>query len=211
MKMLQRKLNYANVVATLALFVALGGSAYAATQLPKNSVGAKQLKANAVTTAKLKNGAVTAAKIKNGTITGAKIDLGSLGTVPSATNAASATNASNATNAANASALGGSPPSAFAASTVIRSATVDSSGLLVPAKSDGIAKSNFEHGGEGFYCIHGLNPAPKTAVASVDLGAEQGSTVATGIGAPGAECQVSIYTYSKAGADQNRPFSVIVH
>jgi hypothetical protein len=202
------------VVATLALFVALGGSAYAATQLPKNSVGAKQLKANAVTTAKLKNGAVTAAKIKNGTITGAKIDLGSLGTVPSATNAASATHATtaaNATNAANASALGGSPPSAFATSTVVLSASVDVAGVLVPAKSDGIAKSNFEHAGEGFYCIHGLNPAPKTAVASVDLGAEQGSTVATGIGAPGAECQVSIYTYSEAGVDQNRPFSVIIH
>jgi hypothetical protein len=214
MKMLQRKLNYANVVATLALFVALGGSAYAAAQLPKNSVGAKQLTANAVTTAKLKNAAVTAAKVKNGTITGAKIDLGSLGTVPSATNATNAVNAANATNAAsasNAAALGGSPPSAFATSTVVRSATVDVAGVLVPAKSDGIGTGNLGHFGEGFYCIHGLNPAPKTAVASVDLGAEQGSTVATGIGAPGAECQVSIYTYSKAGADQNRPFSVIVH
>jgi hypothetical protein len=48
-----RRLTYANVVATLALFVALGGSAYAATQLKKNSVGTRQLKNGAVTEAKL--------------------------------------------------------------------------------------------------------------------------------------------------------------
>jgi hypothetical protein len=53
MKRIQRKLSFFNVVALLALFVALGGSAYAATQLPKNSVGAKQLKKGAVTPPKL--------------------------------------------------------------------------------------------------------------------------------------------------------------
>jgi hypothetical protein len=53
MDFLRRHLTYANVAATLALFLGLGGAAYAATQLPKNSVGTKQLR----------NGAVTAAKI----------------------------------------------------------------------------------------------------------------------------------------------------
>ncbi|HXR59976.1 MAG TPA: collagen-like protein, partial [Solirubrobacterales bacterium] len=57
------KLTYANVVATLALFVALGGASYAALQLPKNSVGAKQLKKNAVTSRKIAKGAVTRAKL----------------------------------------------------------------------------------------------------------------------------------------------------
>ena len=58
------KLTYANVVATLALFVAIGGaSAFAASQLGKNTVGTKQLKNNAVSAAKIKNGAVTQAKI----------------------------------------------------------------------------------------------------------------------------------------------------
>ena len=41
------------VVALVALFVALGGGAYAALKLPANSVGAAQLKKNAVTPAKL--------------------------------------------------------------------------------------------------------------------------------------------------------------
>ena len=57
------KLTYANVVATLALFVALGGASYAALQLPKNSVGTKQLKKNAVTAKKIAKGAVTKAKL----------------------------------------------------------------------------------------------------------------------------------------------------
>ncbi len=37
------------VISLIALFVALGGTTYAATSLPKNSVGTKQLKKNAVT------------------------------------------------------------------------------------------------------------------------------------------------------------------
>jgi hypothetical protein len=77
------KLTYANVMATIALFVALGGASYAATQLPENSVGSKQLKKNAVTTAKIKKGAVTGAKIKAST----------LGAVPRAANAAHADSA----------------------------------------------------------------------------------------------------------------------
>jgi hypothetical protein len=42
-----------NLVAYLALFVALGGSSYAALNLPANSVGTRQLKDGAVTPAKL--------------------------------------------------------------------------------------------------------------------------------------------------------------
>jgi hypothetical protein len=52
-KKLGKRLTFANVVACLALFVALGGTGYAALKLPKNSVGAKQLRKGAVTPAKL--------------------------------------------------------------------------------------------------------------------------------------------------------------
>ena len=43
------------VVALIALAVALGGTSYAATQLPRNSVTTKQLKNNSVTSAKVKD------------------------------------------------------------------------------------------------------------------------------------------------------------
>ena len=95
-----------NTIALLALFIALGGTTYAATALPKNSVGTKQLKKNAVTSVKIKNSNVTNGKIANNAVTGGKVkddsltgaDLleSSLGQVPSA---ASATTAATATNA----------------------------------------------------------------------------------------------------------------
>jgi hypothetical protein len=47
------RLSYSNVVATMALFFALAGGAWAATQLPKESVGSTQLKNEAVTPGKL--------------------------------------------------------------------------------------------------------------------------------------------------------------
>ena len=68
MKRLRGRLTYANVVSTLCLFLLLGGISYAATQLPRNSVGPKQLKRNAVSTPKIKNGAITKAKIQGATL-----------------------------------------------------------------------------------------------------------------------------------------------
>ncbi|HTR74975.1 MAG TPA: hypothetical protein VMH33_06910 [Solirubrobacterales bacterium] len=53
MRAIRKRLTYANAIATLALFLALGGGAYAATQLPRNSVGTAQLKAGAVTSGKI--------------------------------------------------------------------------------------------------------------------------------------------------------------
>jgi hypothetical protein len=106
---MRRPLTFANVVSVIALFVALGGGAYAAVALPKNSVGSKQLKKNAVTNAKIGKNAVTGAKVKDRSLTGTDINLATLPKVGSATNAdnaSHATNADNATNAANATNAG---------------------------------------------------------------------------------------------------------
>lgn len=86
MKPIRKRLTYANVMSSIAVFLVLGGAAFAATKLPKNSVGTKQLKNNAVTTAKIKNDAV------NGT----KVNESTLSTVPSASSAANATHATSA-------------------------------------------------------------------------------------------------------------------
>jgi hypothetical protein len=69
---LRPKLNYSNAIATIALFVALGGAAIAAG-LPKNSVGAKQLKKGAVSAAKLKKGAVTSGKLAQKSVVAGKL------------------------------------------------------------------------------------------------------------------------------------------
>ena len=61
MRRLRGKLTYSNVISTLCLLLLLGGgTAYAATHLPKNSVGSRQLRKGAVTPSKLSGGAEAA-------------------------------------------------------------------------------------------------------------------------------------------------------
>ncbi len=93
---MRRKFSFANVMSVIAVFIALGGTGYAISKLPKNSVGPKQLKKNAVTTAKVKSEAITDAKIKKGTLTGTQINASTLGTVPSANSAQNAQTAQTA-------------------------------------------------------------------------------------------------------------------
>ncbi len=57
MERIRKHFSPALVLSVVAVFIALGGGAYAA--LGKNSVGSKQIKKNAVVTSKIKNNAVT--------------------------------------------------------------------------------------------------------------------------------------------------------
>jgi hypothetical protein len=86
-KQIRKRLTYANVMSTIAVFLMVGGaSAFAAAQLAKNSVGTKQLKNNAVTSAKIKKEAVAAAKIKNGAVGESKLTDGAVTTNKLGTN-----------------------------------------------------------------------------------------------------------------------------
>lgn len=80
MNHIRKRLSYANVMSSIAVFLVLGG----ATAVAAKKIGANQLKANSVTTAKIKKNAVTTAKIKKDAVTGAKVKESTLGTVPSA-------------------------------------------------------------------------------------------------------------------------------
>jgi hypothetical protein len=60
------RISYANVTASLALFVALGGTDYAAVKLPKNSVGAREIKAGAVGTSEVRDGSLRAVDFRPG-------------------------------------------------------------------------------------------------------------------------------------------------
>src|SRR6185312_287247 len=81
----------AMIVALIALFAALTGTAFAA--LGKNTVGSRQLKQKAVTTGKIANNAITSVKVAKNSLTGEDINLSALGTVPNAISASSAANA----------------------------------------------------------------------------------------------------------------------
>ena len=69
---LRARLNYANVVATLALFIALGGSSYAVSQISGSQI---------------RNASIAGKKLKRNTLGGKRIKESRLGTVPSARNA----------------------------------------------------------------------------------------------------------------------------
>lgn len=65
---LRRHLTYANVMATVALFIALGGSSYAAVRLSANSVGSRQIKRDAVKESEIAKSAVESEEVRNGSL-----------------------------------------------------------------------------------------------------------------------------------------------
>jgi hypothetical protein len=64
---LRRRLTYGNVMSSIAVFIALGGTSYALT-LPRNSVGSRELRPRSVGASELRPGAVTSVDIRNRTI-----------------------------------------------------------------------------------------------------------------------------------------------
>jgi hypothetical protein len=126
-----RRPSPALVISILALFVALGGTSYAVTQLSKNSVGTPQLKKNAV----------TGAKVKDGSLTGTDLNLSTLGTVPSASSSNRADSAQTAERAGTAASAGtaNSARTADSAATADRATTAGSATSAATATTAGSA------------------------------------------------------------------------
>ena len=70
LRALGQRLTFANGMSSLAVFLALGGTAYAATALPANSVGTEQIQARAVSGSRLAPNAVSGAKVADGSLVG---------------------------------------------------------------------------------------------------------------------------------------------
>jgi hypothetical protein len=86
------RVTYANVMSTVAVVLALSGTAVAGTLVTSADV-----KNNSLKSADLKNNAaVTSVDVKDGSLTGADVDESSLGKVPAAKKADQATQASHA-------------------------------------------------------------------------------------------------------------------
>jgi hypothetical protein len=65
----QKHLSYANVIGSVALFVALGGTAAAAATLTRDSVGAPQIRKDAVRSPEIQADAVRSSEIRDESIT----------------------------------------------------------------------------------------------------------------------------------------------
>ncbi|HEX3241962.1 MAG TPA: hypothetical protein VHQ97_02690, partial [Solirubrobacterales bacterium] len=84
MSRIRSRLNYANVVATLALFLALtGGAVWAANkingkQIKKNSIPGNRIKKKSVTNNQIKKKTIANSRIKPGTIQRGALAAGTL-------------------------------------------------------------------------------------------------------------------------------------
>ena len=232
--MIRRHLSYANVTATLALFIALStGGAYAANQLAPKSVGAKQLRPGAVTADKIRKQAVTAPKIKelaikqgkiaNDAIVASKIADGSIGTSKIAGGAVTADKipddsltgqkinegtlgqVPSASHADSASFADSSNPEAFA--------KVDSEATVFGAYSKGIGTPNVKKGPEpGIYCVSVPGFVPRGAQVTPEFAANASVSAFVKVGGTSA-CpypQIEVQTYS-AGGRQKEPFYIVAY
>jgi hypothetical protein len=119
-RLLSRRPSPAMTVALLALFVALGGSSYAAVKIgardiERGAVGTRAIANSSIRSADIHDATVSGADVKDDSLTNADIDNTNLSaqsaksadTATRATTAASASTANNATNADNADKLDG--------------------------------------------------------------------------------------------------------
>jgi hypothetical protein len=152
------RLSFANVMSIIAVFVALGGTGYAAATLPKNSVGTRQIKSNAVTSAKVKNGSLKSADFK-------QTDL-----------------PKGQTGAQGAQGLKGDKGDKGDQGTADAFARVQPNGTLLPAIGDfpatakNLADGNITHPVAGTYCFVGMPFRPASAVVSSDNAAAAAAT-----------------------------------
>lgn len=136
-------------VAYVALFVALGGTSYAATQLPSNSVGNAQLQRAAVTASKVKAGSLLARDFKRGQLSGTRGPAGRIG--PKGDQGPK-----------------GDPGTPGANGTALGYATVKATGLVVASASRNVTSGDISTipGAPGYYCIAHLSFTPGTANAT---------------------------------------------
>jgi hypothetical protein len=140
-----------NAIACLALFVALGGTGYAAIAIPRNSVG----------TAQLKKGAVTGAKVKAHSLVGSDFKPGQLPAGPRGE--------AGAKGEAGPKGEAGAPGAALGYAHVV---VVSGTATIDPSRSHNVVQANLTHvANSGIYCFSGLSFTPHNAIVGPDAAA----------------------------------------
>ena len=205
MKKVREQLSPALVISVIALFVALGGGAYA---LSANTVGSKQLKRNAVTTAKIRNGAVNVNKIKSGAVTAAKI----------ASNAVTTSKVKD-------SAITSAKLAQDALGRAVAFARVNRDGTMNEDKSRGFSDATIDIYGTSIFCLSNL-PDFGTFTVTPGMGLTEFDGIASvnvdqapfdeGICSPYPDAQIAVKTYyddffgSLAPVASKMPFTIVL-
>lgn len=200
MRALRKRLTYANVMSSIAVFLILGG----ATAFAAKKIGSNEIKGNSITTGKVKKEAITRAKIKKAAIDASKLDDDSVTTSKIADNAVTTGKIANdavttgkiANGAVNTAKL-----SADAQPTPVASLTVESNGNLV-SSTPGVSVKKVQ---TGAYCV-GLPFVAKGGAASTAGSADPLSDAQVNVPADLANCtspglqSAAVYTVDETGA-----------
>jgi hypothetical protein len=168
---LRERITSAHVIALAALFVALGGTAFAAATIGTNdikdaAVTKKKLHKKSVSKKKIKTNAVNGKKVKDDSLTGDDIDEPTLGTVPSATDADNADTATNADRATDANTI------AYGMFEANGTTSADN-------RVKNLSNANVTHPAPGTYCFEGLSFTALSAMVSGDSGFGFNDTLAS--------------------------------
>lgn len=159
-------MSYANVMSTIAVVLALGGGAYAASKTTS-----KQIKNNTIRSVDQKDRkAVQGVDVVPDSLTGAEIlesSLAQVASAGSASHAATADNATNATNATNAEDADSADQAITAFNGAAGWARVSQGGIVTAGRS--IQVADVIRQSEGIYCFDGLNFNPGIAVVTGDV------------------------------------------
>lgn len=206
---LRSHLSYANVMASIAVFVALGGTSVAAVSLKKNSVGSTQIKNSSLTGGDVKNSSLTTSDVKNRSLLAKDFKAGQLPrgrTGPQGpAGPQGATGASGNT---------GAP------GTAVAYATVSGTGTVLASKSRNFTQANIDTDTQvGLYCLTGLPASVRSAMTSAQAVFDDGQddVIATNyMAVPGdtittGNCsgRVQVRTFDVGDADlRDRAFTV---
>jgi hypothetical protein len=225
-KQIRKRLTYANVMSSLAVFLVLGG----ATAFAASKIGANELKANSVLTGKIKKEAVTTSKVKQNAINSSRIADGAVTTSKLADVAVAtgkiATGAvttgkiaddavtgakvnegslSEVPSANVANSAGSAQPQVFA--------KIEGNGDVAAGLSKGLSTANVTHtNGTGVYCVTVPAFDARGAVANTQFGGTYGAVAQTTVGGTG-NCPspaVQVIT-SSGGAPNDFTFYIVLY
>jgi hypothetical protein len=164
---IRKRLTYANVMSSLAVFLILGG----ATAVAAKKIGSNEIKGNSITTGKVKKEAITRAKLKKASVDSSKLADGAVTTAKIANDAVTGEKANESTfgqvpNAANAAKLNGLSATDYLASFAL----VNPGGTVL--QSSGVeAAVNF---GGGLFAVRFSRPVTAKAYSATIVGEDIG-------------------------------------
>jgi hypothetical protein len=198
----RKHLSFANVTSMLALFIALGGSAYAAAQLPVNSVGKSQIRSSAVGKSEAARNAVGRSEVRSSAIGRSEIASNGVGSSEIKTNAIGTKEIRDGKVD-----VADLTPAALAANGVTFRASVSDAGAL----TGGNAKSATRTTDPGVYSVDLGTDVSKCQVAATIAGTGATPGVVTVV--PGASSNlltVTTFDTAEPPAEANHPFNLLV-